>query len=71
MNQIRAIKDYYKNKKSKELQINYDIINIRETEINKFIEKTISDLKELLINHIFINNDHNINDLKKKTVIYW
>ena len=70
MNQIRAIKDYYKNKKSKELQINYDIINIRETEINKFIEKTISDLKELLINHIFINNDHNINDLKKKTVIY-
>jgi len=70
LNQIRAIKDYYKNKKSKELQINYDIINIRETEINKFIEKTISDLKELLINHIFINNDHNINDLKKKTVIY-
>ena len=70
MNQIRAIKDYYKNKKSKGVKINYDIINIRETEINKFIEKTISDLKELLINHIFINNDHNINDLKKKTVIY-
>ena len=62
---IRVIKDYYKNKKSKELEVNYDIINIRETEINKFIENTKSCLKELRINHRFINYDHNINDLKK------
>ena len=70
MNQIRDIKDYYKNKKSKELQINYDILNIRETEINKFIEKTKSALKELRINHHIINYEHKINYLKKEMVIF-
>ena len=65
LNYTRVIKDYYMNKKFKEMKINYDMINFRETEINKFIEKSKSALKELRINHRFINYDHNINDLKK------
>ena len=52
------------------MQINYDIINIKETEINKFIEKTKYDLKELRINHHFINYEHKINQLKKEIVIF-
>lgn len=70
LNYTRVIKDYYMNKKFKEMKINYDMINFRETEINKFIEKSKSALKELRINHHFNNYDHKINDLKKKKVIY-
>ena len=65
---LKAIKSFYEKEKiniSKEVIVDYDIINNREIALKEFIEKTKSYLKELSNIHRFIDYDYKINNLKK------